>query len=77
MCGDDLLENRVRLMQAWSDLLEGKLPTDWKWNKEADESIKKELEELTGLLINFAQRADKAEARQAELEAELLRLKAA
>ena len=74
---DDLLENRVRLMQAWSDLLEGKLPTDWKWNEEADESIKKELEELTGLLINFAQRADKAEARQAELEAELLRLKAA
>ena len=74
---DDLLENRVRLMQAWSDLLEGKLPTDWKWNEEADESIKKELEELKGLLINFAQRADKAEARQAELEAELLRLKAA
>ena len=58
-------------MQAWSDLLEGKQPTDWKWNQEADESVRKELEELKGLIINFAQREEKAEARQAELEAEL------
>ena len=68
---DDLLENRVRLMQAWSDLLEGKLPIDWKWNEEADESVRKELEELKGLIISFAQREEKAEARQAELEAKL------
>ena len=59
----DLLENRVRLMQAWSDLLEGKLPIDWKWSEDTDESIKKELAELKGLLINFVQRAEKAEAR--------------
>ena len=68
---DDLLENRVRLMQAWSDLLEGKQPTDWKWDQEADESVRKDLEELKGLIISFAQRAEKAEARQAELEAAL------
>ena len=67
----DLLENRVRLMQAWSDLLEGKLPVDWKWSVEPDEGIKKELQEVKGLIINFAQRAEKAEARQAELEAAL------
>ena len=67
----DLLENRVRLMQAWSGLLEGKLPVDWTWSAEADEGIKKELDEVKGLIINFAQRAEKAEARQAELEAAL------
>ena len=67
----DLLESRVPLMQAWSDLLEGKLPTDWKWSENTDESIKKELAELKDLLSNFVQRAEDAEARQAELEAEL------
>ena len=67
----DLLENRVRLMQAWSDLIEGKLPIDWKWDQEADESIKKELDELKGLIVSFAQRAEKAKTRQAELEAAL------
>ena len=72
----DLLENRVRLMQAWSDLLEGKLPIDWKWSADSDEGIRKELAELKGLLINFVQRAEKAEARQAELEAALADAKA-
>ena len=67
----DLLENRVRLMQTWSDLLEGKLPIDWKWDQEADESIKKELDELKGLIVSFAQRAEKAEAREAKLQAAL------
>ena len=80
----DLLENRVRLMQAWSDLLEGKQPIDWKWDQDADESIKTDLEELRKLIVSFAQRAERAEARQAELEAaladalaELIQLKAA
>jgi len=67
----DPLENRVRLMPAWSDLLEGKLPIDWKWSADADETFRKELAELKGLLINFVQRAEKAEARQTEIEAAL------
>ena len=72
----DLLESRVRLVQAWSDLLEGKLPIDWKWSEDTDESIKKEMAELKELFINLVQRAEKAEAKQAELEAALANAKA-
>ena len=63
----DLLKNRVRLMQAWSDCVEGKLPYEWNWTGETESNITK----LQELLVASLQRADRAEARLEELEAQM------
>lgn len=79
----DLLENRVTLMQAWSDLLEGKLPLDWKWTSTDEELVKKidiliaQLQRADERETQLLRRAEKAEARADDMEAanEILRQK--
>ena len=67
--------------QQQSDLLEGKLPTDWKWtNPEGELADKMELllaslQRAEEREAQMAKRAEEAEARLAEMKDEINRLK--
>ena len=84
----DLLELRAELMEPWHQYLTGTLPKDWKWtvgNEELIEQIqaltrlleelRAELGDLRAMLRATLTRAETAEARVAELEAELQELR--
>ena len=56
----DMLQERARLMQAYSDYADGTLPADWRWT-EPDPT-------MVALLEGEKKRADEAERRAAESE---------
>ena len=49
----DVISDRARLMQAWSDHATGTLPDDWKWNDLDNETLR--------LITALRQRAEQAE----------------
>ena len=85
----DVLEIRSKLMHYWEQYLRGDLPNDWKWSTVADAKLLKEVKDLTekighltdqiatfvDLLSSAERRAQEAEARLAEKDLELERLR--
>ena len=63
----DVLSERSRLMQAWSDYATGTLPDDWKWT-EPDNETAALIAELRQARIDADKRAVEAEMRAAEAE---------
>ena len=54
----DVIGDRARLMQAWSDYATGILPDDWKWSDLDNETLR--------LIAALTQRAERAEEELAE-----------
>ena len=54
----DVISDRARLMQAWSDYATGTLPDDWKWSDLDNETLR--------LIAALTQRAEQAETELAE-----------
>ena len=71
----DVLSERSRLMQAWSDDATGKLPDDWKWT-ELDNETAALIAELRQARIDADKRAAEAEKRAAEAERRAERIEA-
>ena len=64
----DVISDRARLMQAWSDHATGTLPDDWKWNDLDNETLR--------LITALRQRAEQAEKELAEYKKRAERLEA-
>ena len=85
----DVLEIRSKLMGYWEAYLRGELPNDWKWSTVADAKLLEKVQELTetirqltdqvttfvDLLSNAERREQEAEARLAEKDLEIERLR--
>ena len=68
----DYPEQRARLMQAWSDYIEGTLPDDWTWmSPEVDAIIEAERKRAE----EAEKRAEKSERRLMLVQAELVEMK--
>ena len=71
----DVLSERYRLMQAWSDYATGTLPNNWKWTELDNETVAL-IAELRQSRIDADKRAAKAEKRAAEAEQRAERIEA-
>ena len=66
----DLLGARARLLQAWSDYVDGTLPTDWTWS-DSDRKLFAKIEELLGALRRAEERETRWQKRAEEAEERL------